>query len=355
MGFRSGPGHLAPRGLVLYPKRPQIETPAPAAGSGAFMRLLRLVPKNTKLDFVRLRWWGFAFTGITILLTILSLAVQGLNLGIDFTGGVIVEVRKTDGGIDFDAMRTKMEGLGFGEVAIQGVSGGECDAVANSCALLRVQPSKELAGQEQVAIQQILDRLGPGYVSRKQDVVGARVSGELFTQGVIAASLAIVMIALYVAFRFEWQFGVAAFISTFHDVFITVGLFAVLQLDFNLTSIAALLTLAGYSINDTVVVFDRIRENRRKYKKKDLKELINISTNETLSRTTMTSLSTAIAILPLFLFGGDTLLNFSAAILFGIAIGTYSSIYVASALLLYLPPISAMEPPKLDKQAAARP
>jgi preprotein translocase subunit SecF len=319
------------------------------------MQLFRLVPRNTNIDFVALRWWGFAFTGITILLTIVSLAVQGLNLGIDFTGGVIVEVRKTNGAIDFNEMRGKMDGLGFGEVAVQGVSGGECDAVANSCALLRVQPSAELAGQEQVAIARILERLGTDYVSRKQDVVGARVSGELFSQGVLAASLAIVMIALYVAFRFEWQFGVAAFISTFHDVFITVGLFAVLQLDFNLTTIAALLTLAGYSINDTVVVFDRIRENRRKYKKADLKELINLSTNETLSRTTMTSLTTAIAVLPLFLFGGDALLNFSAAILFGIAIGTYSSIYVASALLIYLPPISAMEPPKMDKAAAARP
>jgi preprotein translocase SecF subunit len=167
--------------------------------------------------------------------------------------------------------------------------------------------------------------------------------------GVYASILSVLMIALYVAFRFEWQFGISAFIATFHDVFIVVGLFSVTQMTFDLSAVAAVLTLAGYSINDTVVIFDRIRENRRKFKKMGLAELINLSTNQTLARTVMTSVCTAVAVIPLVIFGGDLLFGFSIAILFGIVTGTYSSIYVASALLLYMKPIGSMEkaaPPK---------
>jgi preprotein translocase SecF subunit len=171
-------------------------------------------------------------------------------------------------------------------------------------------------------------------------VVGPKVSGELFTSGIVATILAILMIAVYVAFRFEWQFGVAAVVSTGHDVLMGVGMFSLFQLDFNLTSVAALLLLAGYSINDTVVVFDRIRENRRKYKKMGMAELINTSTNVTLSRTVLTSATTALSVLPLLFFGGDVLFGFAACILWGIVIGTYSSIFVAAALLLYLPAIT---------------
>ncbi len=320
------------------------------------MRLLRFVPRKTNINFVGIRWWGFGFTFVTIVAAAVSLWLQGLNLGIDFTGGVIVEVRKVEGSIDFDQLRGQMDGLGFGEVALQGLTGGDCDRVKDSCALIRIQPGDQVTGREQAVVETVTGALGQAYELRRQDVVGAKVSGELFRDGMIAAVLSVVMIAAYVAFRFEWQFGVAAFVATFHDVFVTLGLFTLLQLDFNLTSVAALLTLAGYSINDTVVVFDRIRENRRKYKKMPLGELINLSTNETLSRTIMTALSTAVAILPLFLFGGEALFNFSAAILFGIAIGTYSSIYVASAILLYLPPISGMDPARpAPAKEAARP
>jgi preprotein translocase subunit SecF len=159
---------------------------------------------------------------------------------------------------------------------------------------------------------------------------------------VIATILAVIMIAVYVALRFEWQFGIGAIIATGHDVLITVGLFSALQMDFNLASIAALLMLAGYSVNDTVVVFDRIRENRRRYKRMPLKELINLSINQTLSRTVLTGVTTAIALLPLLMYGGPALFEFAAAILFGIIVGTFSSIYVAGALLLYLPPLSGV-------------
>jgi preprotein translocase subunit SecF len=169
--------------------------------------------------------------------------------------------------------------------------------------------------------------------------VGPKVSGELFRTGVIATVLAILMIAVYVWFRFEWQFGVAGMLATGHDVLVAVGMYSVFQFDFNLTSIAALLLLAGYSINDTVVVFDRIRENRRKYRQMGLGELINLSTNQTLSRTFLTSFTTALSVLPLIFFGGEALFGFGATILWGIVIGTYSSVFVASCVLLYLPTI----------------
>ena len=311
------------------------------------MRLLHIVPKNTKIDFVGLRWIGFAITGLSMLVTVAALSLMGFNLGIDFTGGGVIEAHKTDGEVQFDSMRDELTGMGFGEVALQ-------EFGSASDVLIRVKPSAEREGQEQQIVAEIKDKLGASYEFRKVESVGPKISDELFTNGVIACLLSVLMIALYVAFRFEWQFGVAAFVATFHDVLITAGLFSLTQMDFNLASVAALLTLAGYSINDTVVIFDRIRENRRKYKKMPLGELINLSTNQTLSRTVMTSVCTAISVIPLVIFGGDALFGFSVAILFGIVVGTYSSIYVASALLLYMPAIGAMEP-AAARAADARP
>lgn len=308
------------------------------------MNLLKFLPKNTKIDFIGQRLFAFFVTGAIFLAAIGSLSLQGLNLGIDFTGGVLVEVKKSET-IDIGAMRGTLGSIGFGEVAIQGYGGGgDCEQPPGSCALIRLQPQEGVTDVEQAVVDKLQAALGSDYTFRRVEVVGPKVSGELFFDGILASTLAVVMIALYVAFRFEWQFGVAAIVATGHDVFVTVGLFSLLQLDFNLTAIAALLTLAGYSINDTVVVFDRIRENRRRYRKMPLTELINLCVNQTLSRTILTSATTAVAIVPLFLFGGPTLFNFSAALLFGILVGTYSSIFVAAALLLYLPPISGMTP-----------
>ncbi len=314
------------------------------------MRLLHLIPKNTKIDFVGLRWWGFGVTIVSLLVTIWAIATQGFNLGIDFEGGVVIEVRKLDGDIDIDALRSQVGGLGFGEAALQQF-GGPSDA------MIRIKPGEGMVeGQEQKVVDAVKAELGPSYDFRKVDVVGPKVSEELFTNGVWACLLSIFVVAVYVAFRFEWQFGVAALISTFHDVIVTAGLFAITQMSFDLNAVAALLTLAGYSVNDTVVVFDRIRENRRKFKKMPMAELINLSTNQTLARTVMTSICVAIAVIPLVIYGGDALFGFSIAILFGVVVGTYSSIYVASAILLYLPPIGAMEKaaPKVEG-AAARP
>lgn len=294
------------------------------------MRFLKLVPSNTKIDFAGRRVLAFSVTAFLFLVTTFSLWYQGLNLGLDFTGGVVVEVASSTPP-DLADMREKLNNLGLGEVKLQdfGDSGREVQ--------IRVQPRADGSDQQTVAI--VREALGQSFEYRRVDVVGPTVSGELFRNGLIATILALAGIGLYVAFRFEWQFGISALISTFHDVYITLGLFSVLQLDFNMTAVAALLTLAGYSINDTVVVFDRMRENARKYKRMSLIELINVSVNDTLPRTVMTGMTVVIAVVPLLLVGGSTLLNFSASMLFGVIIGTFSSIYVASSLLIYMKPV----------------
>ena len=295
------------------------------------MARLTIIPDNTNIDFVGRRYWAFAVDGLLVVATIVSLFVQGLNLGIDFTGGVVIEA-SSEKTIDVGALRSKLGTLGFGEVALQNFG-------TDKAVLIRVQPSQKVTGQEQEVAAKIKQALGPSFKIDRQEAVGPKVSGELLQTGVIATVLAVFMIAAYVWFRFEWQFGVAGMFATGHDVLVAVGMYSLFQFDFNLTSIAALLLLAGYSINDTVVVFDRIRENRRKFRQMPLGELINLSTNLTLSRTFLTSFTTALSVIPLILFGGEALFGFAATILWGIVIGTYSSVFVASCLLLYMPTI----------------
>jgi preprotein translocase subunit SecF len=295
------------------------------------MARLTIIPDNTSIDFVGRRYLAFAIDGLLVVATILSLWFQGLNLGIDFTGGVVIEA-SSEKTIDLGQLREKLGGLGFGEVALQNFG-------SDKAVLIRVQPSQQVTGQEQEVAGKIKQALGADFKIDRQEAVGPKVSGELFETGVIATLLAVLMIAVYVWFRFEWQFGIAGLLATGHDVLVAVGLYSLFQFDFNLTSIAALLLLAGYSINDTVVVFDRIRENRRKFRQMPLGELINLSTNQTLSRTFLTSFTTALSVVPLILFGGEALFGFAATILWGILIGTYSSVFVASCLLLYMPTI----------------
>jgi preprotein translocase subunit SecF len=300
------------------------------------MPILRFLPEATKINFVGARYFAFAIDGLLLLASIISIAIHGFNLGIDFTGGVQLEVQhKYSQSVDIAKLRADIASLGFNEADITYFGGGQCDTPPNSCALIRVQPHSDEANQ--AVAQRIKTKLNADYVFRNTDVVGPKVSGELFQAGILATLLAVLAIALWVAFRFEWQYGISAALATGHDVLVTAGLYSILHLDFTLTSIAALLTLAGYSINDTVVVFDRIRENRRKYKRMGLGDLINLSTNQMLTRTILTSVATATSIIPLMIFGGPSLFDFSAAILFGIVVGTFSSIYVAAALLLYLP------------------
>ncbi|WP_029011093.1 protein translocase subunit SecF [Azospirillum halopraeferens] len=294
------------------------------------MRLLRLVPDRPNIDFIGKRKIAYAVSILLLLVTLGSLAVQGLNLGIDFAGGILIEA-KSDHDIDIAAMRQQLNTANLGAVALQEF-GGPRDI------LIRVQ-QQEGDAANQAAIQTVRGILGGGWEYRRVELVGPTVGAELLRDGIIATVLAVLAITAYVAFRFEWQFGVAALITTAHDVVVTLGLYTLFGLEFNLTSVAALLTLAGYSINDTVVVFDRIREMMRRYKQLDLKSVINEAVNQTLSRTVLTSGSTLLAILPLLLFGGSALFDFTLALAFGILLGTFSSVYVGAALLLHMPAI----------------
>ncbi len=271
--------------------------------------------------------WVLAIAAAVLLMT------RGLNYGVDFKGGSLIEVQSKTGSVDVAQLREQLAKLGFGEVQVQGVGTTE--------ALIRLgqQPAPnevEEAKAQQAANTKIKVALDAQYEVRRTEVVGPAVSSELKMTGVYAVIAAILGILVYLWFRFEWQFAVAAVVALVHDVFITAGMFSVLWYEFDLSVVAALLTLAGYSINDTVVVFDRIRENLRKYKKLPLEQLLDQSINETLSRTVLTSVVTSLAVLALYVFGTSVIHGFAFAMLFGIAIGTYSSIFVASPLLLWL-------------------
>jgi preprotein translocase SecF subunit len=296
---------------------------------------IHFIPPDTKIDFVAKRWWAFSVSIALVLVTLITLADKGLNLGIDFKGGILIEARAAEV-IDMAALRDQLDQLHLGEVALQQFG-------APTDVLIRIQRQDGGEDAQSAAVASVREKLGTVYDFRRVEVVGPTVGRELLHAGIIATILAMLAISAYVAFRFEWQFGVAALIATFHDVLTTVGFYAVLQLDFNLTAVAALLTLAGYSVNDTVVVFDRIRETLRRQKATDLRQVINDSVNQTLSRTTMTAGTTLLALLPLVMMGGPTLINFSAALTWGILVGTYSSIYVAAAFLLYMPRLRRIE------------
>jgi preprotein translocase subunit SecF len=306
------------------------------------MPLLRIIPETTNVNFVKWRWVAFSIDGLLLVMSVVAILTLGFNKGLDFTGGVEIEV-KAARVIDLGKMRSDVDSLGFGSLAgISTVSGGVCDQPAGSCARIRVQPQVK-PGQDanaatQVLIKAVVAKLGPAYTVRNQSSVGPKVSGELLHDGVMATILAVLCISVWVWFRFEWQYGIGALVATGHDVLVVAGFYSLFKWEFDLNTVAALLLLAGYSINDTVVVFDRIRENRRKYKRMSLPDLINLSTNHIATRTTLVSLATALSVVPL-LFGGPVLLNFSRAILVGIVVGTFSSTYVAAALLLYLPPV----------------
>ncbi len=300
------------------------------------MRPLRLVPDDTHIRFMHGRRFAFAFTIVLTLASLVSLGVLGLNLGLDFVGGILVEAR-ADKPVDLGVLRSQLAVLDLGDVSLQNF--GDTHDV-----LIRVQEQPGGGPAQEQAITAIKSVLEPGFEIRRTEFIGPQVSHDLLRNGLIAALLAVLLIGLYVWFRYEWQFGVSAVITTFHDVIATFGVFSLFHLDFNLTVVAALLTIAGYSINDTVVVFDRVRENLRRYKSLPMAELIDLSVNQTLARTLMTSGTTLLAVLALLLFGGPVLRNFSLAMTWGIVVGTYSSVFVASALLLHLPSLRPVEP-----------
>ncbi len=368
---------------------------------------LHLVPPNTKFDFLGKRRWALGLSTLINVLSIVGVFVIGLNFGIDFEGGIAIQVRAKQGEIHLDQLRATTGALGVGEVTLQEFgdsrsalirvqrqegnaacvahadrvmkqragngwsakpgaantgdveftapgsldAGGWRDAVsrvgltvlerqlprgATNTAKVDMTPEQRAEWCQQVAIKLVEDAIGDKYELRGTESVGPKIGGELMHSGVIAVLATMAAIALYMWIRFEWQFGVGALIAMLHDVISTLGIFVLFQLDFSLTALAAVLTIAGYSINDTVVVFDRVRENLRRYKKMSLVELLNFSINETLSRTLMTSVTVFVAVLALVIFGGPVLYSFSIAMLWGVIVGTYSSIWIACAGLVYM-------------------
>jgi preprotein translocase subunit SecF len=311
------------------------------------MRPLIVIRHTPRIDFMRWHRFGFAFSLALALLTAALFVTQGLNYGIDFVGGTVIEVRSLHGPANLAAMRTKLDALPIGQPSLQGF-GPPTDV------LIRVprQPGGDTAQMKAVAL--VRQALGSSVDYRSVEVVGPSVGSELIRAGVIATALALLAIAAYVWFRFEWQFGVGAMISTLHDVITTIGLFALLRLQFDLTTLAAILTVAGYSVNDTVVIYDRVREAMRKYRTMPFRDLINLALNETLSRTILTVSTVALAVLSLLVFGGPVLRGFSIAMLWGVVIGTYSSLFIAAPILYYVQPNRAAIGRPADAKARAQ-
>ena len=289
---------------------------------------LRLIRSGTKIPFAEFRWTAFTFSLLLIMGSILSLFAYGLNFGIDFRGGILMEVR-SEKNVSISEIRTQLENLKLGEINIQKF-GKDTDI------LIRIQRQDGAEKEQIAAIELVKTTLGSTVDYRRTEFVGPTVGEELKEAGLLAIGLALLSILIYIWMRFEWQFGIGALIALTHDIITTIGLFAVLNYEFNLATVAAILTIAGYSINDTVVVYDRVRENLRKYKRLDLLSLFNMSINETLSRTTMTSVTTLLALFSIFFFGGAVLADFALAMIWGVCIGTYSSIFIAVPLLLYV-------------------
>ncbi|MDP7424749.1 MAG: protein translocase subunit SecF [Rhodospirillales bacterium] len=292
------------------------------------MKPLNLISIKPNLEFIGKRTIFFAFSVLLILASLSLFVARDLNYGIDFQGGILIEVRVDKAG-KLGEMRQQLSNLGLGEISLQ-------EFGAPTDILIRVQKQEGGEKAQQAAIDKVKQALGPGVEYRRTEFVGPKVSEELFRDGVLAVVLAMLGILIYIWFRFEWQFGLGAIIALTHDVLSTIGIFALTGIEFNLSTVAAILTIAGYSINDTVVVYDRVRENLRKYKTLSLPELLNNSINETLSRTVMTSVTTLLALLSLYILGGEVIRGFSFAMIWGVVIGTYSSICLAVPLLLYL-------------------
>jgi len=293
------------------------------------MKLIRLIPSNTNFDFLKFKKVAFLFSSLVILGTLLSLLLNSLNYGIDFKGGILLELRAKNLNVaKIDDLRNKISSLNVGEISIQKF-GKEIDF------LVRIQKQDGDESNQIKIIDKVKEITSKDYDIRRSEFVGPVVGDELKYSGILAVCLALLAIMIYIWFRFEWQFSIAAIIALSHDVFSTVGLFSVLQLEFNLATIAAILTTAGYSINDTVVIFDRVRENLRRYKSKDHYFIYNKSINETLSRTVMTSVTTLIALFIIFFFGGAVLSDFALAMIWGVLIGTFSSIFVAVSILTF--------------------
>ena len=294
------------------------------------MRLLRIVPDDTKFDFMRFRRISFPVSALLSIIAISLYFFHGLNFGIDFKGGTLIEVQSKAPSADLARMRAALGELGLGEVQLQQFG-------APNDVLIRIaeQPGGETAQQQ--AVTKVRGALGNEVEYRRVEVVGPRVSGELLSYGVVGLMLAILAILIYLWFRFEWQFALGAMIANVHDIVLTIGYMSLTQIDFDLASIAALLTILGYSLNDTVVIYDRIREMLRRYKRMSMPDLLNIAINSTLSRSIITHMTVTLALLALLFFGGHAIHSFTATMIFGVVlVGTYTSVFIAAPILIYL-------------------
>ncbi len=293
------------------------------------MKLLRLAPENTKFPFMRFRRVSYPFSAVLSVIAVVLFLVVGMNFGIDFSGGTMMEVKAKSGHADLSYIRDLSSHLGLGDLEVQGFG-----TPADASIRFGMQPGGDAA--QQAAVEKVKQALGGTYDFRAISVVGPRVSSELVQQGTLGVVISILAVLAYLWFRFEWQFALAAITATMHDLLLTVGFFSITQLEFNTTSIAAILTIVGYSLNETVVVLDRILENMRKYKKMPTDDLIDLSINAVLPRTLMTATTVFLALLSLVVLGGHVIQSFSLAMMWGIFVATYSSVFICSPTLIYL-------------------
>ncbi len=292
--------------------------------------LLKLVPTNTNIRFIDARKVAYVLSVVMIVASFGLFFNKGLNYGIDFEGGIMIEIG-TEGPANITRIRTVMKSLNMGDVKVQ-------EFGAANDVLIRLEHQEGLTVDQVVEkVREVLPGAIDGEISyRRTETVGSTVSGELISDGIMAVAFAMGAVLIYIWFRFEWQFGMGAVVALVHDVILTIGMFSITGMEFNLSTIAAILTIVGYSLNDTVVVYDRIRENLRKFRKKPMPDLLNLSINDTLSRTVMTSVTTLIALASLFFLGGEGIHGFAAAMIWGIFVGTYSSIFIAAPVLLWV-------------------
>ena len=293
------------------------------------MTSIRWIKRGLKIDFLKIKNIATILSVIAIISSLFFLVYKNLNFGIDFKGGTLIELKK-DNDLTIAEIRSQLSGLNIGDIQIQTFG-------SDNIILIRIENSSNLvANADMNTIELIRSNLGDDITIQRTEIVGPKVSSELIQKGIIAIVIAVFLMLFYIWIRFEWQFSIGAVTALIHDVIITMGILSLLQIEFNLSIIAALLTIIGYSMNDTVVVYDRIRENLRKYKQMNIYELINQSLNETMSRTLLTSVTTLLALFSLYFLGGEVLRGFTLAMIIGVFIGTYSSIFIASQMILYL-------------------
>lgn len=286
------------------------------------MKIFSWIIKDTSIDFLGFRKIAYAISAVLFAASIASVAVRGFNYGIDFSGGVLIEVKSKNGPVDVDKVRNELDTLKLDELNLQSFGDAQDEL------MIRAQANNADEESQRVAVKQIKEMLDKDFTFERIESVGPQVGDELKLSGILASVFAMLAISMYIWFRFEWKFAVGALLGLFHDLLITVGLVSIFHLDFSLTTIAAILTLAGYSVNDTVVTYDRVRENLQKYKKMPQYDLLNKSINDIFSRTILTGITTFLASVALLIFGGDALRSFAFVITTGIIIGTFSSIFI---------------------------